>query len=66
MSWLNAHELYVMETITRDRIDELRSTLEFATHDEYPGAPSAALSDARATTANAVVLCPRALAKTSR
>ena len=31
MGWLDAHESYVMEIIARDRVEELRSTVEVAT-----------------------------------
>ena len=40
MSWLNAHESYVMETIARDRLEELHSMRDLATDTEPVGAPA--------------------------
>jgi hypothetical protein len=39
MSWLNANEYFVMETAVRDRVDDLRSTLDvvLAGADGEPG-----------------------------
>ena len=67
MSWLNAHDSYVMEIIARDRVDELRSTIDVATaHTKRVTALAGAIPDAQHTTTEVVVLCPRALAKASR
>jgi hypothetical protein len=66
MSWLNAHESYVMETITRDRVEELRSTLDIATEYEHDGARADARPDPRPRSTARVVFCPQALAKGSR
>lgn len=31
MSWFDAHESYVIEMVVRDRVEELRSTIDRAT-----------------------------------
>jgi len=64
MGWLDAHESYVMEIIARDRVDELRSTVEVATMQIEPTAATA--SEARHRAGAGVALCPLALAKASR
>jgi len=67
MSWLDAHESYVMEIIVRDRVEDLRATVDVATaHTERTTAPSGAASDARGRARVGAVLCPHALAKASR
>ena len=68
MGWLDAHESYVMEIIARDRVDELRSTVEVTTaHIERTAVPTGgATTDARYGTSAGVALCPVALAKASR
>jgi hypothetical protein len=67
MSWLDAHDAYVMEIIVRDRVDELRSTVDVATaHTERTTAPEAVDPDARRRSTAAVFLCSHPLAKASR
>jgi len=66
MGWLDAHESYVMEIIARDRVDELRSTVEVSrAHVERTAPPPAVVPDARGR-ASAGAVCPLALAKASR
>jgi len=67
MSWLDAHDAYVMEIIVRDRVEELRSTVDVATaHTERTTAPEAVDPDARHRSTAAVLLCSHPLAKASR
>jgi len=67
MGWLDAHESYLMEIIARDRVDELRSTVEIAAaRSEFPAAPAAVVPDARQWSTASVALCPCALAKATR
>ena len=68
MGWLDAHESYVMEIITRDRVDELRSTVDAeAARTEHSTAPEAAADpDPRFRPIAGVALCAHALAKASR
>jgi hypothetical protein len=67
MGWLDAHESYVIEIIARDRVEELRSTVEVATaYIECTAAPAAGAPDARHRTSAGVALCPLALMKASR
>ena len=67
MGWLDAHESFVMEIIARDRVDELRSTVELATApSEFLAAPAAVAPDARHWSAADVALCPCALPTASR
>ena len=38
MAWLDAHEVYIMETVVRDRVEELTSSAHLArASDEGPG-----------------------------
>ena len=62
MSWFDAHESYVIETVVRDRVEELHSTLDRAQSDETPRADR----EARRLCDAGVVLACRALAKASR
>jgi hypothetical protein len=66
MSWLGAHESYVMEIIVRDRVDELRSMADVATDIEHRTAPAGVRPDARRKPTAGVALCPCVLAKASR
>ena len=67
MSWLDAHQSYILEAIVRDRVDDLRSTVDVATaRTERTTAPTGAVPDPRHAAPTDVVLCPRALAKASR
>ena len=64
MSWLNAHEAYIIERITRDREDALSVAIDVATDTEPTGIPSDAVRESRPKAA--AVFCPHALAKASR
>jgi hypothetical protein len=67
MGWLDAHEAYVMETITRERVDELRSAVDVVPpHTERATAPAALDPDARHRPAAAAFVCARALAEAPR
>ena len=67
MGWLDAHDSYVMEIIARDRVDELRSTVEITTaHIERTTAPAPVVPETRHKASGAMALCPHALAKASR
>jgi hypothetical protein len=67
MGWLDAHELYVMDIVARDRLDELRATVEVATvHTEPTTEPAPAIPDQRYRATAPVGVCPRALARASR
>jgi hypothetical protein len=65
MSWLNAHESYVMETIARDRVEELHSTLDLATDTERIDAPADVQPAARPGLGGTAVLRRHTLAKAS-
>ena len=65
MGWLDAHESYVMEIFARDRMVELRSTVEMTRPNiEHRTAAAEVLPDTRHGASAA--LCPLALAKASR
>jgi len=67
MSWLDAHEAYVMEVIARDRVNDLRSTIDVAMARLVRAiAPTPAVPDAPRAADGRGALCPRALAKASR
>jgi len=67
MGWLDAHESYVMEIITRERVDELRSTVDMGpAHTERATAPAARDPDVRRRPAAAAFVCSHALAKAPR
>ena len=67
MSWLDAHQSYIMETLVRDRVADLRSTVDVATaRTEGTTAPTGAVPHARHAAPTDVLVCPRALAKASR
>ena len=67
MSWLDAHQSYILEAIVRDRVDDLRSTVDVATaRTERTTAPTGAVPDPRHTAPTDAGLCPRVLAKASR
>jgi hypothetical protein len=67
MSWFDAHESYVIEMVVRDRVEELRSTIDRATartagSDEAPRA----VPETRGVCDAGGVMACRALAKASR
>jgi hypothetical protein len=62
MSWFDAHEAYVIETVVRDRVEELHASLDRAGSDETPRA----IREARRVCDAGVVMACRALAKASR
>jgi hypothetical protein len=67
MSWLDAHQSYIMETIVRDRVDDLRSTVDLAAaRTERTTAPTAPVPDPRHTAPTDAGLGPCVLAKASR
>jgi len=68
MSWLDAHECFVMDIVVRDRMEDLRSTIDVATAPtEAPVATTGAVPDARgADRAGVARVCLRAPTKTSR
>jgi hypothetical protein len=67
MSWLDAHESYVMEVVVRDRMDELHSAADGdITYTEQTITPADAASDARRAAPAGLVLCPRSLARLPR
>jgi hypothetical protein len=61
MSWFDAHESYVIETVVRDRVEELHSTLDRAT-----ARPAGSDETPRAIPETGGVMACRALAKASR
>jgi hypothetical protein len=72
MSWLDAHESYVMEVAVRDRMDDLHSAADGhisyteQTSTEQTTTPAGAASDGRRASPANLVLCPRALARLPR
>ena len=62
MSWFDVHESYVIETVVRDRVEELHSILDRAGSDETP----LAVREARRVCDAGVVMACRVLAKASR
>jgi len=68
MSWLDAHECFVMDIVVRDRMEDLRSTIDVATAPtEATVATTRAAPDARgADGAGVARVCLRAPAKTPR
>lgn len=67
MGWLDAHEFYVMDFVARDRVDELRATVDVATvHTERTTEPAPVIPDQRHRATAPVGVCPRALARASR
>jgi hypothetical protein len=67
MGWLDAHESYVMEIITRERVDELRSTVDVVpAHTERASAPAARDPDVRRRPAAAAFVCSHALTEAPR
>ena len=68
MSWLDAHESYVMEFVVRDRMDDLHSAADRGdiTSTEQTTTPSRAASDGRRAGPADLVLCPSALARLPR
>ena len=73
MSWLDAHESYVMEVVVRDRMDDLHAAAADGnisyteqTYPEQTTTPAGADSDGRRASPAELVLCPRALARLPR
>ena len=62
MSWLDAHECFVMDIVVRDRMEDLRSTIDVATAPtEATVATTGAVPDARgADRAGVARVCLRA------